>query len=144
MSTTPFFTIPRPYLDPIGSLLEVVSIACLALARPLCNDTIVLSLNAELCAVGLMRCDPLSTSVVHNIIGQVALNSEVSSVVLVSQRQHTPHQHHDESLLQYMETVFSNSGIALKDWVVIGRGGLYCPRSLLNESDPWPYSATAW
>lgn len=97
-----------------------------------------------MCAVGLAQCEPLSSSVVHKLIGQVALNPEASSAVLISLREHTPHHHGDEVLLQHMKTVFEHSGIVLRDWVVMGRGGLYCPRSLLNEPDPWPYSTTIW
>ena len=41
-------------------------------------------------------------------------------------------------MLQHCAMVTNNAGLHLLDWVIIGRGGLYCPRSIAGMPDPWP------
>lgn len=133
--------VPRPYLDPISSLMEALSVACLAVSRPQRNSTIALLLNSRNMGIGMHLYGPLTHEVVHHIVGDASQLTDVSSVVLVSTRTTSPAQQEDPALLQFMNMVFQNSGLTMFDWVVLGRGGLYCPRSLLNQPDPWPCSA---
>ena len=43
----------------------------------------------------------------------------------------------DVEMLHHCAMVTNNAGLQLLDWVVIGRGGLYCPRSIAGMPDPW-------
>lgn len=141
MSITSHTTIPRPCVDPITSLYEALSVASLAIARPLSASTIVLALDDEHRGVGFFVFHPLSPDIAQRIAKHIRLYPEVNSVVLVSTRCRAPAQKSDQLMHQYMSSLFRSAGFSLHDWAVVGRGGLYCPRSLLNISDPWPSSA---
>jgi hypothetical protein len=45
-------------------------------------------------------------------------------------------------LLVHTTRACQSAGFELIDWVVVGSGGLYCPRSLTDAPDPWSASAT--
>ena len=70
------------------------------------------------------------------LIAQCAIPN-AHSIVLVSVRTTSPIQYGDVDMLHHCAMVTNNAGLQLLDWVIIGRGGLYCPRSIAGMPDPW-------
>ena len=132
--------IPRPFLDPIDSLVEALGVACLAIERPLTPGALALVTDAQRRGLGIVRLCELTASSIHSVVGQCAHIPDAHSLVLVSIRTSEPISPVDPELLQHFSTVIASAGLSLYDWVVVGRGGIYCPRSLTDISDPWPAS----
>lgn len=129
--------IPRPYIDSISTLIEALGVACLGLERPLATHTLALITDQLHRGLGLIRDNPLDHQSIHSVVGQCSQFPDAHSIVLVSVRTQSPIHPGDSELLQHFASVATNAGLHLLDWVVIGRGGLYCPRSIAGISDPW-------
>jgi hypothetical protein len=142
MFASTLLDVPRPYIDPIYSLVESLGIACLALRRPAVDSTITLVLDSERRGIHLFPSTPLTQSTIHHIIGHVSSLPNAHGVVIISTRTTTPIQPHDSTLLIHTTVACRSAGFELIDWVVVGSGGLYCPRSLTDAPDPWSASAT--
>jgi hypothetical protein len=132
--------IPRPFIDSIYTLAEALGVACLALEHPLKPHTLALVTDQQRRGLGLVRDAPLDHQSIHNIVGACSHIPEAHSVVLVSVRTQSPINPSDNELLRHVSTVAANAGLHLLDWVVVGRGGLYCPRSIADMPDPWATS----
>lgn len=142
MFASTLLDVPRPYIDPIYSLVEALGIACLALRRPAVDSTITLVLDSERRGIHLFPSTPLTQSIIHHIIGHVSSLPNAHGVVIISTRTTAPIQPHDSTLLIHTTVACRSAGFELIDWVVVGSGGLYCPRSLTDAPDPWSASAT--
>jgi hypothetical protein len=134
--------VPRPLVDPITSLLDALSVVSLSLRRPRRNDTVVLALDAQRRGLHLFRSLPMCTNALHHIVNQCSVVSGIHSVVITSVRPTSPLLATDQQLLVSARHTLSAAGIDLIDWVVLGAGGLYCPRTLCGIPDPWPYGNT--
>lgn len=130
--------VPRPLIDPVSSLVEALSIATLAFRRPLRSDTIVLGLDTRRRGVHLFRTQPLQHTTCHEIVRECSQHSAIHSVVIFSIRDTFPVHLDDTVMLQKTAHTMNAAGLHLFDWVVIGSGGVYCPRSLSGDTDPWP------
>ena len=97
---------------------------------------------AERRGIHLFPSTPLTQSTIHHIIGHVSSLPNAHGVVIISTRTTTPIQPHDSTLLIHTTVACRSAGFELIDWVVVGSGGLYCPRSLTDAPDPWSASAT--
>ena len=117
--------IPRPFIDPIDSLVEAVGIVSLAIERPIRHCTYALVLDAQRRGLGLLHAGPVSLITAHFLIGRISEIPAAESVMLVTTRTDTCVQPGDEELLQMLQHTFSHAGITLLDWVSVGRGGLY-------------------
>lgn len=131
--------VPRPLIDPITSLLDALSVISLALQRPRQNDTVVLALDSQRRGLNLFRTHPVSSETLHRIIGQCSVVPAIHGVVLASIRTTSPLLSTDQQFMFSAQHTLSAAGIELVDWVVLGAGGLYCPRTLSGIPDPWPY-----
>ena len=129
--------VPRPFIDPIHSLLEAVGISSLVVPRPLQDRTIAVVLDAQRRGLGILQAGATSLVSAHFLIGRLSDIPHAASVVLVSTRAYSCVQPDDVELLALLTATFEHAGIALFDWVVMGRGGHYCPRSLTDAADPW-------
>lgn len=89
----------------------------------------------------LFQSPQITGTSIHNLIGTASLVPHAHSIVMVSI--HTSHTMdvHDTELLDNVTTTCAYAGLGLLDWVVIGTGGYYCPRSLAGSPDPWSSSA---
>ena len=134
--------IPRPFIDPIDTLVEALGVACLSLPRPLAPHTVVLVADAHRRCVAMLHCPPLDETSIHTIVGHCAHVPDACNVVFVSVRVTPPICSSDPELLQHCMRVTASAGLQLFDWVVVGVGGLYCPRSLTDSSDPWTTSVS--
>lgn len=134
--------VPRPLIDPITSLLDALSVISLSLRRPRRIDTIVLALDAQRRGLYLFRTHALNAETLHHVIGKCSDVSGIHGVVIASIRACSPLTTTDQQLLTTAQHTLSGAGIELIDWVVIGAGGLYCPRTLSDTPDPWPYGNT--
>lgn len=132
--------VPRPFIDPIRSLLEAVGVTSLVVPRPLQDRTFALVLDSQRRGLGIVQASAISLVAAHFLIGQLSNIPEAASVVLVSTRTHSCVQPDDVELLSLLTATFQHAGVALLDWVVLGRGGHYCPRSLTDAPDPWATS----
>ncbi|MEI6199379.1 MAG: hypothetical protein WCP83_05530 [Actinomycetota bacterium] len=132
--------IPRPFIDSIYTLAEALGVACLALEHPLKPHTLALVTDQQRRGLGLVRDASLDHQSIHNIVGACSHIPLAHSVVLVSVRTQSPINPSDNELLRHVSTVAANAGLHLLDWVVVGRGGLYCPRSIADMPDPWATS----
>lgn len=142
MFASTLLDVPRPYIDPIYSLVEALGVACLALRRPVVDSTITLVLDSQRRGIHLFPSTPLTQSTMHHIIGHVSSVPNAHGVVVISTRTTTPISPQDTTLLLHTTRACQSAGFELIDWVVLGSGGLYCPRSLTDAPDPWLASAT--
>jgi hypothetical protein len=130
--------VPRPFIDSISTLVEALGIASLTIPRPRTAGTIAVVTDAQLRGIAMLHLSELTMHSVHEVVARCSHVAGACAVVLVSVRTSTPVQPLDTELLQHLTQVLSHAGIALRDWVIVGEGGLYCPRSLLGLADPWP------
>lgn len=135
--TSTLLDIPRAHIDPIDTLVEALSVVALATERPLCQSTTSLFLDSQRRGIGLTRTYKHSRDAVHHIISEASRVHMVESVFVVSTRPRHTVEYADGDQFLAMTQLFSHAGITLVDWVVIGRGGLYCPRSLTDTPSPW-------
>jgi hypothetical protein len=85
---------------------------------------------------------PLCTQSLHRIVHECSQVPSVDGIVLTSVRTTQPMSYCDIDTLSNSVNTLSAAGIQLVDWAIIGAGGLYCPRTLTNLPDPWPYGST--
>ena len=142
MLTASVIDIPRPLIDPITSLVEALSVVSLALTRPRRNSTFVLVLDNERRGIHLFRTAPLNKCSIHRIIYECSHVPSVGGVFITSVRNTQPVSPDDSDKLLNSARTLASAGLQLIDWAVIGAGGLYCPRTLLNLPDPWPDGST--
>ena len=140
MFSSSLVDVPRPFIDPVHSLIEALGVANLVFQRPRRSSTVVLTLDAQQRGLQLNRFNPLSPRVFHDIVADVSHLNHAHSVVVFSSRTTTPIDITDLELFDIGNTVFASAGLRWLDWVVIGVGGLYCPRTLLDQPDPWATS----
>jgi hypothetical protein len=133
--------VPRPFLDPIHSLVEAVGISSLVMERPIRNRTYALVLDTQHRGLGILHASDINLMTAHYLIGRMSDIPDAHAAVLISTRVLSCIQPGDIELLSLLNTTFSHAGFVLHDWVVAGRGGLYCPRSLTDSPDPWGSSA---
>ena len=142
MFSSTLLDVPRPFVDPVNSLVEAVGLTSLAVHRPRRCESVVLCLDSQRRAVHMFNAPSMSVATVHCIIAHASLIPACSSVVICSIRTGQPIHHGDINLWHTSADVLHNAGLHLYDWVVIGAGGLYCPRTVSHASDPWPYGST--
>lgn len=135
--------IPQPFVDPIGTLVEALGIACLSIPRPQIPHTIAIVTDSQRRSIAMMRFSTLTESSIHAIVGRSSLLPDAHSLVLVSVRTCTPICSSDPELLLQCTVIVENAGLHLLDWAVIGAGGVYCPRSLTESADPWSSSTSS-
>lgn len=138
MLTSSLIDVPRPYIDPIDSLVEALGVTSLALTRPLRDRTILLAMDDHRRGLGMVASGELSPIVVHHLIGAMCRIPGATSAFLVSTRGRELIRPLDVTDLLSHTAAMGNAGVRLHDWVVIGRGGFYCPRSMAGIADPWP------
>lgn len=134
--------VPRPLVDPITSLVDALSVVSLSLRRPRRNDTVVLALDAQRRGLHLFRTLPMCAETLHHIVSECSVVSGIHGVVITSVRPTSPLHATDQQLVVTAQHTLSAAGINLVDWVILGAGGLYCPRTLCGMPDPWPYGNT--
>lgn len=136
MLTASVIDVPRPLIDPITSLVEALSVVSLALTRPRRDSTFVLVLDNEHRGIHLFRTAPLNKCSIHRIIYECSHVPSVNGVFITSVRITQPVSPYDSDIFINSAHTLASAGIQLIDWAVIGAGGLYCPRTLLNLPDP--------
>lgn len=141
MFSSSLIDIPRPFIDPIHSLVKALGITSMVMQRPRTASTIVLVVDQERRGLHLNRFAPLTHGVFHDIVSDVSRLDNAHGVMLCSVRSTSPIHSSDLDLWQCGHTVFNNAGLEFVDWCVVGTGGYYCPRSLIGSPDPWPKSA---
>ena len=134
--------IPQPFIDPIGTLVEALGVACLCIPRPRTSQTIALVADSQRRCIAMMTFPPLDNRSIHTIVGRSSILPDAHSIVLVSVRTCAPISTTDPELLEHCARIVEHAGLQLLDWAVIGAGGIYCPRSLTESTDPWSPSAS--
>lgn len=144
--------VPRPGVDRVSTLQEALGVISLAARHPLTIDTIVLGLDDRLRGVGLARVpshprdggspsdrgdDGFLARTIHDIISWCVRTPSVREVVVASFRPSSPIAASDVRGLARLVGSLASAGYTLRDWVVSGRGGFYCPRVLTDSPDPW-------
>lgn len=132
--------IPRPFIDPINTLVEAMGVAGMAIQRPRADCTLALLLDSQRRGLALFRIAPLSTRTIHSVVAQCSDMPTTSSVVLFSSRRSTLIAPADIALLHICTGTLAAAGVRLFDWAVIGPGGMNCPRTLAGVADPWPHN----
>lgn len=140
-SATPFpltlLDVPRAHIDPIHSLLEALSVVALSLERPRHHSLTALVCNSHMCGVGLVRTHAPFRHALHRIISDASQIADARAVVLVTTRPGATVAFEDGDDYVSASQLFAHAGITLVEWVVIGRGGMYCPRVLTDEPSRW-------
>lgn len=142
MLSSSVIDVPRPLIDPINSLAEALSIVSLAVQRPRRDTTVVLAVDEKRRGIHLFRTNVMSATTAHHIVRECSYVPAIDGVVIVSHRTSAPIAATDKDVWNCSRLTLSAAGISLIDWVIVGAGGLYCPRTLSGVSDPWPYCST--
>jgi len=93
--------IPRPFIDPISSLVQSLSVTCLALEHPLRANTYALITDQRQRGVVLICDRAINENTIHNIVGQCSRIPNAHSIVLVSVRATPPIQYGDVEMLHH-------------------------------------------
>lgn len=141
MSRTPFTSslldVPRPLIDPIDTFEEALGIVSLGARHPLANESIVLPLDRHNRGVGLIRVVAPEERLAHDIASVCVRTPLAAAAFVVTFRRTCPVGPRDAALFDQISAVLASNGHSLVDWVVVGRGGFYCPRVLTDAPDPW-------
>lgn len=129
--------VPRAHRDPICSLIEALSVVSLATERPIRHSTTALLLDAQQCGIGLIRTRLPHRDATHFIISEASRMNSVRAVFVVTTRPQQTVQFTDGDDYLSMLQLFTHAGIALTEWVVLGHGGLYCPRAMTDIPSQW-------
>jgi hypothetical protein len=140
--TSSLVDIPLPYTDPICSLAEALGVAGLTVHRPRHAHTVVITTDSMRRGIGLHASAPLTNAGIHHVVAQCSAHAAAAGAVVVSVRNSAPVAAGDTELLHRLELALHHAGIQLIDFVCVGRGGLYCPRTLINGTDPWSGGTT--
>ena len=132
--------IPRPFIDPVESIAQALAIASLVARRPRADVTFALLLDDARRGLGIVAVPPLTERSVHTLVGACCDVPDATSVVVVSLRSGPAVQPVDIALHGRLGLALGAAGFSLLDWVVGGRGGVYCPRVVIGAPDPWPTS----
>lgn len=142
MFSSSVIDIPRPFIDPVESAAQALAIASLVVHRPRRDQTLVLLLDVGRRGVGIIDFHALDHSVMHLIVGACCAVEAVASVVVVSTRHGGTVTVGDIDLHARLSFALAAAGYDLVDWIVCGRGGIYCPRTVIGAADPWPASVS--
>jgi hypothetical protein len=129
--------VPRAHRDPICSLIEALSVVALATERPIRHSTTALLLDAQQCGIGLVRTRLPHRDATHFIISEASRMNNANAVFVVTTRPQQTVQFTDGDDFLSMFQLFTHAGITLTEWVVLGQGGLYCPRALTDIPSHW-------
>lgn len=129
--------VPRAHVDPIHSLVEALSVIALAVERPLHDSITALLLDAHHRGISLIKTSKPLRNAAHLIIGEASQLQTAQYVVLATTRPRQSVAFADGDDYLAITQLFSHAGIPLIEWVVLGRGGLYCPRSLTDMPSRW-------
>lgn len=140
MFSSSLVDVPRPYIDPVCSAVEALGVASLVFSRPRQISTISIVMDKQRRGLHLNRGPELSMTSLHEFVADASRVEGSHNVVLVTSRITSPLCKEDVNLLDFGQTLFAHAGLHLLDWIVVGNGGLYFPRSLTNAPDPWPSS----
>ena len=137
MFSSTVIDIPRPFIDPVESLAQALAVASLVTPRPRTDGTHALLLDRDRRGLGIIDAPPLTRDSVHSLVGACCDLSGVALVVVVSRRTAPAVQPGDDALHDRLGLALAAAGFSLLDWVVCGRGGVYCPRVVVGAPDPW-------
>lgn len=137
--------VPRPHLDPVCTFQEALAIVSLAARHPLSADTVVLQLDRRMRGVALTRLTSGSTTPTHDpgrdlarsVVEHCAANHDTAHAFVVSFRPWSPITAADASTYTHLSSSLASAGFHLLDWTVVGRGGFWCPRVLVDAPNPW-------
>lgn len=136
-TTPPVPRVPRPGRDRIRSPLEALCIAALAAPRPMADQSFVIVTDRWLRGIGLaitpVGVRPTATQVTHATCGF----ARADGVIVVTTRHDRAVAPGDAAGWESLSSSLYRSGTPLIDWIVVGRGGFYCPRVLTSSPDPW-------
>lgn len=141
--------VPRPHLDPVCTLQEALAIVSLAARHPLATDTVLLQLDDKKRGVALSRITcttpqpghhgshDTSRAMVRNVVEECTASQQTVHAFVVTFRSASPVGAGDVAVLHHLDSSLRSAGFHLLDWVVVGRGGFWCPRVLTDAPDPW-------
>lgn len=143
--------VPRPHIDPIFTLQEALAIVSLAARHPIAADAILLQLDRHRRGVALSRLASAGVESTHGhqrhlargVVELCAATPGTSLAFVVSFRPAAAVAPGDAEALCHLGASLASAGFDLLDWVVVGRGGFYCPRVLIDGADPWNPARTA-
>ena len=114
--------------------------ASLVARRPRGDATFALVLDRQRRGLGIVSVPAVDIRSVHTLVGACCDIPGADSVVVVSMRNGTTVHPRDIELHGRLSVALAAAGLPLLDWVVCGRGGVYCPRVVIGAPDPWPAS----
>lgn len=138
LSTSSVVDLPRPFIDPVESAAQALAVASLVARRPRTDLTHALVLDRLRRGLGIVALPALGEHSVHDLVGACCSVPGADSVVAVSTRTGVPVRSGDAELLGRLSFALAAAGLSLLDWIVCGRGGAYCPRTVIGAPDPWP------
>lgn len=142
MPVSSFGRAPRARLDPILSAADAMAVFSRQMSRPLCDETLVMFLDAKRCGSTLVTVsDTAEPFCVVDVAEAMALcateNAEVEALVIASVRPGGGLLPGDDDLWLEAADVVDLCGLILIDWLVIGRHGTHSPRRELGLPSRW-------
>lgn len=135
--TSTLLDIPRPLVDPVSTFPEALGIVALAAGRPLRHESVVLVLDSRRRGLGLHRTGTPDAHLAHEVAAVCSRTPAALGAFVVTFRPGSPVGLDDPGLFEQLRHVLHSTGHHLIDWVVVGRGGFWCPRILTDVADPW-------
>ena len=143
MFSSTVIDIPRPFVDPVESVVQALTIASLVTRRPRRGSTLALILDSRRRGLGVVAAPRVDRTTIHSLVGACCDIPRADSIVVVSVRRGIPVRATDVELHARMSFALAAAGFTLLDWIVACRGSAYCPRIVVGAPDPWTGSVPA-
>lgn len=119
--------VPRPFLDPITTIGELLGVASLICRRPRRAQTVSIILDARRRGIRMTRYSQLDVVVFHDIVTEMSSIESAASVMLVTTTTLPPDREENSPLCTIGRMILTNAGFELREWVVAGCGGFHLP-----------------
>ena len=133
----------HPGLAPVISLERALTVFQRTAARPARSETLVIFLeeggfgHTVVTVSGTTESDQV-IDVAETMIQAAICQVDTSGVVIASVRPNGEVLADDDDLWFDLDDMFSDAGLVLMDWLVLGRFGPQSPRELLGLASRWP------
>lgn len=135
--------IPHAGRDPICSAGDALAVFSLQLTHPLSHETLVMFIDASGCGISLVTVsDTVVPDQVLDVVDTMAMlladRPNVSGMVVASVRPRGGILADDDTLWFEATEAVESHGLALFDWLIIGRGGTRSMSDELGVPSRWP------
>ena len=134
--------VPRAYRDPINGPDDAIALLSVAIAEPLCYETIAIALDDRRCGGTItVVSDTVNPDAVVDVAEVMCMamckNPSIHSLLIASVRPGGAVCPGDVDRWLEASAIADSFGLELLEWFVIGPAGIECPRDLFGEPARW-------